>query len=61
MASIYTTVLYVQTAILNSLRKHELQVEFREADILVHKGTLGADVNIAMQFLSRGGRDLSQR
>jgi hypothetical protein len=46
MVSIYTTVLYVQPAILNALRKHKLLVGFREADI--HKGTLGTDVNIAM-------------
>jgi len=49
---------YIQTAILNSPRKRKLQVGFREAD--THKGTLGTDVNIAMQFLSSGGRELSQ-
>lgn len=58
MVSIYTTVLYVQPAILNALRKHKLLVGFREADI--HKGTLGTDVNIAMQFLSRGGRPFTK-
>jgi len=58
MASIYTTVLYVQTAILNSL----LNINYRwgfEKQTHTHKGTLGADVNIAMQFLSSGGRYLS--
>jgi hypothetical protein len=57
VASSYTIALYTDSH-LNSPCKHKLQVGFREAD--THKGTLGADVNIAMQFLSRGGRDLSQ-